>query len=316
MAVILFDAGGDTILGEGSRLTARRIKKRKSKMNNIVILGAAGQLGHDLCGRLGSRAVGLTHREVELCDRESLTRALSSLQPRVVINTAAFNFVDDAETRAGEAFAVNAFGVRELSLVCRDLGCRLIHFSTDYVFGLDRSRTQPYLEADAPGPVNAYGTSKLTGECFVRSLCPQHLVIRTCGLYGLKGSGGKGRNFVNTIARLGRERDRLNVVSDQICTPTSVADLADATCRLLDIDATGVLHVTNTGACSWHQFAVEILRATGSTAACEAITTAEYGGAAPRPGYTVLATQRYEQLTGHTPRGWREALREHLQNLV
>ena len=166
-----------------------------------------------------------------------------------------------------------------------------------------------------PGPVNAYGVSKLAGELFVRSLCPQHLVIRTCGLYGLKGSGGKGRNFVNTIARLGQERDRVDVVSDQICTPTSVTALAEAACRLLDIDVTGVLHVTNTGACSWHQFAIEILRATGSAATCAAITTAEYGGAAPRPTYTVLATQRYEQLTGQTLPGWRESLREHLARM-
>lgn len=247
--------------------------------------------------------------------RDSLTEMLTALRPDVVINAAAYNLVDDAEQSPDQAFAVNALGVRGLSLVCRDLGCRLIHFSTDYVFGLDRSRSQPYSETDTPGPVNVYGVSKLAGECFVRSLCPQHLVIRTCGLYGLKGSGGKGRNFVNTIARLGQERDRVDVVSDQICTPTSVTDLAEATCRLLHSDATGVLHVTNTGACSWHQFAIEILRATGSAATCSAITTAEYGGAAPRPAYTVLSTQRYEQLTGQAPRGWREALREHLARM-
>lgn len=282
--------------------------------NRIVIVGA-GQLGQELAERLGDKATLLSHREIELTRRDSLTEMLTALRPDVVINAAAYNLVDEAERSPDQAFAVNALGVRELSLVCRDLGCRLIHFSTDYVFGFDRSRTQPYSESDTPEPVNVYGVSKLAGECFVRSLCPQHLVIRTCGLYGLKGSGGKGRNFVNTIARLGQERDRVDVVSDQICTPTSVTDLADATCRLLDIDATGVLHVTNVGGCSWHEFAIEILRGTGSAAKCSAITTAEYGGAAPRPAYTVLSTQRYEQLTGQSPRGWREALREYLTRM-
>lgn len=282
--------------------------------NRIVIVGA-GQLGQELAERLGDRATLLSHREVELTRRDSLTEMLAALRPDVVINAAAYNLVDEAERSPDQAFAVNALGVRELSLVCRDLGYRLIHFSTDYVFGLDRSRSQAYSETDTPRPVNVYGVSKLAGELFVRSLCPRHLVIRTCGLYGLKGSGGKGRNFVNTIARLGQERDCVNVVSDQICTPTSVTDLADATCRLLDIDATGILHVTNTGGCSWHEFAIEILRGTGSAAKCSAITTAEYGGAAPRPAYTVLATQRYEQLTGQSPRGWREALREYLTRM-
>ncbi len=281
---------------------------------DIVIIGA-GQLGQELAEQLGDRATLLSHREVELTRRDSLTEMLTALRPDVVINAAAYNLVDEAERSPDQAFAVNALGVRGLSLVCRDLGCRLIHFSTDYVFGLDRSRSQPYSESDTPGPVNVYGVSKLAGECFVRSLCPQHLVIRTCGLYGLKGSGGKGRNFVNTIARLGQERDRVDVVSDQICTPTSVTDLAEATCRLLETDATGVLHVTNVGGCSWDQFAIEILQGTGSAAKCSAITTAEYGGAAPRPAYTVLATQRYEQLTGQTLRGWREALREYLARM-
>ena len=282
--------------------------------NRIVIVGA-GQLGQELAEQLGDRATLLSHREVELTQRDSLTEVLTVLRPDVVINAAAYNLVDEAERAPDQAFAVNSLGVRGLSLVCRDLGCRLIHFSTDYVFGLDGSRSQPYSESDMPGPVNVYGVSKLAGEYFVRSLCPRHLVVRTCGLYGSKGSGGKGRNFVNTIARLGRERDRVSVVHDQICTPTSVTDLAQATCRLLETDATGVLHFTNQGSCTWHEFAVEILQGTGSSAKCSAITTAEYGGAAPRPHYTVLSTDRYEQLTGQSPRDWRESLREYLARM-
>jgi dTDP-4-dehydrorhamnose reductase len=279
---------------------------------DIVIIGAAGQLGHDLCERLGARAVGLTHREVELCNRESLTRALSPLRPRVVINTAAFNFVDDAETRASEAFAVNALGVRELSLVCRDLDCALVHFSTDYVFGLDAGRRERYSEDDLPGPINVYGTSKLSGECFVRSLCPKHFVVRTCGLYGHHGSGGKGRNFVNTMLRLAREGRPVRVVADQVCTPTATADLADATLRLIKTDAFGLYHWTNSGQSSWHEFACEIFRLAGLTVDCTPITTAEFGSRAARPAYTALDACRWQALGLPTPRPWQDALREFL----
>ncbi|MBM3970817.1 MAG: dTDP-4-dehydrorhamnose reductase [Planctomycetes bacterium] len=282
---------------------------------DIVIIGATGQLGHDLCERLGPRAVGLTHREVELCERESLSQTLSPLRPRIVINTAAFNFVDDAETRAGEAFAVNALGVRELSLVCRDLDCVLVHFSTDYAFGLDGCRRDPYSEDDVSGPINIYGTSKLAGECFVRSLCPKHFVVRTCGLYGHHGSGGKGRNFVNTMLRLAREGRPVRVVADQICTPTATADLADATLRLIETDAFGLYHWTNGGQCSWHEFASEIFRLAGLTVDCTPITTAEFGSRALRPAFTVLEARRWQTLGLPTPRPWQDALREFLSSL-
>jgi dTDP-4-dehydrorhamnose reductase len=278
---------------------------------DIVIIGA-GQLGQDLSQRLGSRAVVLTHREIELRDCDSLARVLLPLHPRVVINTAAFNFVDDAETRAGEAFAINALGVRELSLVCRDLDCVLVHFSTDYVFGLDGTRSKPYSEEDVPGPINVYGTSKLAGECFVRSLCPKHFVVRTCGLYGHHGSGGKGQNFVNTMLRLAREGRPVRVVADQICTPTATADLADATIRLIETDAFGLYHWTNSGQCSWHEFACEIFRLAGLTADCTPITTAEFGSGATRPTFTILDSTRWPQLGLPKPRPWQDALGEFL----
>lgn len=281
---------------------------------DIVIIGAAGQLGQDLSQRLGSRAVGLTHREIELRNRDSLARVLSPLRPRVVINTAAFNLVDDAESRTDEAFGVNSLGVRELSLVCRDLDCVLVHFSTDYVFGLDATRREPYSETDVPGPTNVYGTSKLAGECFVRSLCPKHFVVRTCGLYGHHGSGGKGRNFVNTMLRLAREGRPVRVVADQICTPTATADLADATLRLIETDAFGLYHWTNSGQCSWHEFACEIFRLAGLTVDCTPITTSEFGSRATRPAFTVLDSTRWRILGLPTPRPWQDALREFLSS--
>lgn len=279
---------------------------------DIVVIGAEGQLGRDLCRRFGSLAVGLTHRDVELRNPATLQRKLTWLRPRVVINTAAFNFVDDAETRADEAFEVNALGVRELSLACRELDCVLMHFSTDYVFGLDAARREPYSEDDLPGPINVYGTSKLTGEYFVRSLCPKHFVVRTCGLYGHHGSGGKGRNFVNTMLRLVREGRPVRVVADQVCTPTATADLADAMLRLIETDAFGLYHWTNSGQCSWHELACEIFRLAGLTVDCTAITTAEFGGRARRPAFTVLESRCWNELDLSPPRTWQDALREFL----
>src|SRR5207302_5199978 len=121
---------------------------------------------------------------------------LEKLRPDLVINCAAYNFVDRAESEPGAAFEVNAWAVKRLAVACRDLGFTLVHFSTDYVFGLDKERREPYSETDCPGPLSVYGLSKLSGEFMVRTYCPRHFVIRTCGLYGVSGSGGKGRNFV------------------------------------------------------------------------------------------------------------------------
>jgi dTDP-4-dehydrorhamnose reductase len=281
---------------------------------SIAVIGAGGQLGQALCELIDASTVApLTHQDVELTDRASLERALRPLAPTVVINTAAFNLVDDAESRPADAFATNAFGVRELAGVCRDLGCTLVHFSTDYVFGIDRSRDRPYEESEVPGPLSVYGLSKLAGEYFVRSICPRHFVIRTCGLYGLRGSGGKGRNFVQTMLRLGRERGQVRVVNDQTCTPTSAADLAAATLQLLATDAFGLYHWTNSGSCTWHEFACEIFRVSQMAVQCEAITSVEFGARAARPAYSVLSTAKIEKLGMKRPRPWQEALSDYLK---
>lgn len=282
---------------------------------SITVIGAGGQLGQALCELIDeSRLAALTHHDVELTDRASLERALKPLSPAVVINTAAFNLVDDAENRPADAFATNAFGVRELACVCRDLGCTLVHFSTDYVFGIDGTRDHPYDESDVPGPLSVYGLSKLAGEYFVQSICPRHFVIRTCGLYGLRGSGGKGRNFVQTMLRLGRERGQVRVVNDQTCTPTYAADLAQATLDLLERGEFGLYHCTNAGSCTWHEFACEIFRQAGMVVECVPITSAEFGARAARPNYSVLSTAKFERLGLMPPRPWQQALRDYLNS--
>src|SRR5437762_745970 len=226
----------------------RRRSGPMSKSTRYAVLGAAGQLGRDLGARLQGDATALTRADADLTDEGKLRDLLSALRPKVVINCAAYNFVDRAETEPDAAFAVNAWGVRALARTCRDLDCTLVHFSTDYVFGLDTNRTTPLRTTDPPGPVSAYGMSKLCGEYAVRAECPKHFVIRTCGLYGVWGSGGKGGNFVETMLRKAGEGKPIPVVNDQHCTPSYTADVAAATAAVIATDRYGLYHVTNGGA--------------------------------------------------------------------
>jgi dTDP-4-dehydrorhamnose reductase len=277
-----------------------------------AVIGAAGQLGRDLCPRLPGEVVALTRDRADLTRAETLQSTLSELRPDVVVNCAAYNFVDRAETEPEAAFAVNAWGVRSLALVCRDLGCVLAHFSSDYVFGLDETRQSPYAEGDAPGPVSVYGLSKLTGEYVVRSLCPRHFVIRTCGLYGVWGSGGKGGNFVETMLNLARKGKALRVVDDQVCTPSYTADVATGVAALLSTDRYGLYHLTNAGACSWAGLARMAFELAGVNADLSPITSQAYGAPARRPAYSVLAGGAYEAVGLAPLRPWQEALAAYL----
>jgi dTDP-4-dehydrorhamnose reductase len=276
------------------------------------VLGAAGQLGRDLVPRLAGDVVPLTRAEADLTRPDALRTALADARPDAVVNCAAYNFVDKAESEPAAAFAVNAWAVRDLALICRDLGCALVHFSTDYVFGLDEGRQTPWAETDAPGPVGVYGLSKLAGEYLVRALCPRHFVLRTCGLYGVWGSGGKGGNFVETMLRLAGQGKPLRVVADQVCTPSYAADVAAATAALVPTGRYGLYHVTSAGSCSWHEFARTIFELAGVPADLTAIPSREYAAAARRPAYSVLSCRALAAAGVPPPRPWREALAAYL----
>ncbi len=271
----------------------------------IAVLGANGQLGRDLCPLLPGEVLALNRSPGEippagggadLTRAAELTGLLRELRPDVVVNCAAYNFVDRAESEPEAAFAVNAWGPRTLARVCQELGCLLVHFSTDHVFGLDVSRREPLSEDDAPGPVSVYGLSKLSGEFQVQALCPRHLIIRSCGLYGLWGSGGKGGNFVETMLRLAAQGKPVRVVSDQVCTPTFTLDLARAVVALIQAKGQGLFHVTSAGACSWFEFARTIFELAGLQVKVVPITTGEDGAAAQRPAYSVLTSNRLAKL--------------------
>jgi dTDP-4-dehydrorhamnose reductase len=279
----------------------------------IAILGSAGQLGRDLCALLTGDVVALTRAQADLTKPELLDRTLKEIGAEVVVNCAAYNFVDRAEIEPEAAFATNAWGVRHLALVCQRLDAALVHFSTDYVFGLDAARNAPYSETDSPGPQSAYALSKLVGEYWVRSFCSKHFVIRTCGLYGVWGSGGKGSNFVETMLRIAGAGKPLKVVSDQLCTPSSTRDVAAGTSALLQSQDYGLYHLTNAGAVSWYEFALAIFDSAGMQANVTPITSVQYAGAAARPRYSVLDCTKFKDRAGFQLQPWRDALSAYLQ---
>jgi dTDP-4-dehydrorhamnose reductase len=277
-----------------------------------AVIGAAGQLGRDLRPRLDGEVIPLTREQADLTRSDLVSATLTELKPDVVINCAAYNFVDKAETEPEAAFAVNAWGVLTLARVCKTLGCLLVHYSTDYVFGLG-VRAVPYLEEEAPGPSCVYGLSKLAGEYLVRQVNPRHLLLRTCGLYGVWGSGGKGGNFVESMLRGAGQGKPLRVVGDQRCTPTYTADLAEATINLLHNGREGLFHVTNSGSCSWHEFAAAIFDIAGVRADLTAINTQERNDPARRPPYSVLAPGALLAAGLPPLRPWRAALTAYLE---
>lgn len=282
-------------------------------MGRFLVIGAGGQLGRDLIPLLPGEVVPADRAQADLTKPESTRAVIESTRPQCVVNCAAYNFVDRAESEPEAAFAVNAIGVRHLARLCAERDLPLVHFSSDYVFGLDSSRRSPWSETDAPGPISVYGVSKLAGEQFVRAICPRHYVIRTCGLYGRWGSGGKGGNFVETILKRAELGQPIRVVMDEICSPTYTADLAVACGALIQTAQYGLYHITNSGECSRFEFAREILRRAGRQAKIEPTTQHEFGAAAKRPTYAVLSMQRYEALGLSPMRSWSEALEGYLR---
>lgn len=279
----------------------------------IVLIGADGQLGTDLLGSLrGSHDIhAWTFPEHDVTRPDELTAELRAVQPELVINTAAFNRVDESEDDPGAAFGLNALAVRDLALICRDIGATLMHFSTDYVF--DGAREYPYTEDDAPNPLNAYGVSKLAGEYFVRNILSRHYLVRTSGLYGAAGCWGKGSNFVDTMLRLGRSGEAIRVVDDQWVTPTSSSELAERLADLIQSGRYGLYHLTNSGQCTWYAFAEEIFRQAGIDVSLSRIDSASYGAKAVRPAYSVLHNLKAEQIGLPKFLPWQEALREYIR---
>jgi dTDP-4-dehydrorhamnose reductase len=276
-----------------------------------LVAGAEGQLGQALVRLLGDRLAWAGGRgALDVRDAASVSRVVEAARPDVVINATAYNKVDAAQTEPAEALAVNAEAPLHLARAARAAGALIVHVSTDYVF--DGRRAEPYREEDPPNPLGAYGVSKLAGEMLVAGAAPDHLIVRTSGVFAAGGSKAKGGSFVERILARARSGQPLRVVADQTFSPTYAPDLAAGLLALLEARVRGLVHLTNQGACTWHEMAVAALELAGVRVPVEAIRAEELGAAAPRPAYSVLDNARCRALGLPPLRHWRDALREML----
>jgi len=275
----------------------------------VLIVGAHGMLGQDLVKVLerSFEVVALGRDELDISLYNNVKKVLKEVSPQVVINAAGYTDVDACERKSRLAFAVNGEGAKNLARATSVLKAKLVYISTDYVF--DGKKETPYSEEDQPNPLNVYGESKLMGERYVQKFADDYLIVRTQWLFG-----PGGRNFVDTILDLSQDRERIEVVDDQVGSPTYTLDLSRAILTLLEKDLWGVFHVSNSGSCSWYEFAKEILAQVGrDTVQLVPISSADLTRPARRPLYSVLSNEKLHKEAGLAMRPWQEALRDYLR---
>jgi dTDP-4-dehydrorhamnose reductase len=255
----------------------------------LLVTGSAGMLGQAVAAvatRLGHDVIALSRAELDITDLDRVRRVMAATEPRAVINCAAWTDVDGAESAEEAATAVNGAGAGNVACATAEVGARLVHVSTDYVF--DGSKRTPWVESDPVGPIGAYGRSKLAGEREVAEAGADHAIVRTAWLFG-----AGGRNFVDTMLALGRDREEVDVVADQVGSPTWSAHLAEALVEVAERRGdVGIFHAAGAGACSWFELAVDVFARAGVRCRVRPTTAERYARPAPRPAYSVLGTER------------------------
>lgn len=286
-------------------------------MKKLMIVGAHGQLGREICHTLNHRQselgllsefyqdceiLALDHSDFDITDAAAVQSLIISQKPYAVINCAAFTNVDGCEDQKETAFKVNALGARNLAMACEAIDVKLLHVSTDYVFAGDADI--PYVEWDLPSPRSAYGNSKLLGEQYIQQQCRRSFIIRTSWLYGYYG-----KNFVKTIAKLAQKQPEIQVVDDQRGNPTNAADLAYHILKLLPTEEYGIYHCTGQGECSWFDFACEIVKNYQIPCKVNPCSTAASLRKAKRPAYSSLDNMMLRITVGDDMRPWKDALK-------
>ncbi|WP_319421355.1 dTDP-4-dehydrorhamnose reductase [Pleurocapsa sp. FMAR1] len=290
-------------------------------MTKILLTGITGQVGQELEQTLTSvgEVIGVSRQEFDLSQPAQIKQKIAEIKPNVIVNAAAYTAVDKSESEAELAMAINGNAPKAIAQAAQDIGATLLHISTDYVF--NGQNHTPYLETDKTDPLGVYGKSKLSGEIGVRD-CDRHIILRTAWVYGSKGHN----NFVKTMLRLGKDREELKVVADQVGSPSWSYDIALTITQLVDkslndSNIRGTYHYTNSGVCSWYDFAVAIFaeaKQLGFPLAIERvlpITTADYPTPTQRPAYSVLSKVKITKTLGVYPPHWRESLRKMLTEL-
>ncbi|OQO98543.1 dTDP-4-dehydrorhamnose reductase [Geobacillus sp. 44C] len=271
----------------------------------VVVTGAKGQLGIDLVDLLSDRGYevyGYGREELDITNFDQVQQVISEVKPDVVIHAAAYTKVDLAESEPDQAFAINAYGTRNVAVISEKVGAKLVYVSTDYVF--DGTANAPYNEFAPTNPLSVYGKSKLAGEQFVRDLHSKFFIVRTSWVYGKHGN-----NFVKTMLKLAQERDELMVVHDQVGCPTYTVDLANCILELIQTEKYGVYHVSNSGHCSWYEFAKAIFEEAGIKVKVNPCTTKDFPRPAPRPAYSVFEHMALRLNGFKEMPHWRESLK-------
>lgn len=274
----------------------------------ILVTGATGQLGYDVLKELkkrGIEAFGISSKELDIANEQAVLEYILMYRPDAVIHCGAYTAVDKAEDYPDLCRAVNSAGTRYLARACKEIEAQLIYISTDYVFPGDGEKF--YEPEDEPRPSSIYGLSKLEGEKAVQEILTKYFIVRISWVFGINGN-----NFVKTMLRLGRESDELNVVCDQIGSPTYTADLAPLLCDMIMTDKYGIYHATNEGVCSWAEFASEIFRLAGMKTRINFIPTSAYPTRAMRPLNSRLSKDKLERECFKRLPHWRDALKRYL----
>ncbi len=283
----------------------------------IALIGSKGQLGSDLLKQIYQdstfKLFPLDHQDIEITSRESINKILDPINPDIILTTAAYHNVDQAEKNPEKAFLVNALGTKYLADYCFNKNSCLVFFSTDYVFGSNSQKISPFDESDCPAPVNTYGVSKLAGENLIRQTISNYFIIRTSGLFGAKGTSAKGENFIERMIRLGKEKKEVNVVDDQILTPTYTKNLAENLVLLLKTDQFGLYHISSKGQCSWFEFASEIFKLLKMPVKCNKVDSNFFKNTAKRPNYCVLENKNLKKIKLNKMRHWKDNLKLYLK---
>ena len=280
----------------------------------IVVIGANGQLGSELCKQLGEQhqVLGLTHSDIEITNLDMVQKVLSNIKPNVVMNTAAYHNLPECEKHPDISFKVNAIGALNLAKVATDLGSVLAHYSTDYVF--DGKKKEPYLEKDITNPLNIYAMTKQNGEILIKNYCTRYFIIRISGLYGKTICRAKGNNFITTMQKAAKEREVVKVVNDEILTPTSVFEIAKNSGQLIKTEGFGLYHMTCEGQCSWFEFAGVIFKELKLKTPLISCTSDEFPSEIKRPAYSVLENNKLKSVNLNHMAHWKDALVKYLRS--
>jgi dTDP-4-dehydrorhamnose reductase len=278
----------------------------------LAVIGANGQLGTDLVEVLSTQhdVIELNHADIEITSIDNVKNVLSSIKADVVLNTAAYHIVPEAEKFPEKAFLINGVGPLNLAKVCQDLNTPLVHYSTDYVF--DGEKQKPYTEDDRPNPLSVYANTKLTGEYFALNYSDKSYVIRVSGIYGKVPCRAKGGNFITTMIRLAKEKPEIRVVNDEVLTPTPTYWIAKNTAELIKTNAFGLYHMSFQGDFSWYEFAKVIWETLGLKTPLYSASVKDFPLIVKRPFYSVLENKNLKKIGIDVMPAWREALTQFL----